>query len=211
VDTLEKGKKYLLGVTGVPGSGKTTTSHHLNKMVNDARPGSSVIVPMDGFHLYRWELDKLENPKEAHDRRGAPYTFNPTKFADLLEKIRNTGAVKAPSFDHHVGDPVEEDIEIKTDHKLVIVEGIYLLLKDPEWQRARACLDEVWYVDIDVNAAMERVRKRHISTGLSAELAKERCDRNDGVNSVLIEANKKAADKLIVSQEDQKLALVLSE
>ncbi len=207
VDSLETNRKYILGITGVPGSGKTTTSHCLNTIVNNARPGTSVIVPMDGFHLYRRELDQMENPKEAHARRGAPFTFNPTKFADLLSKINNEGEAKAPSFDHHVGDAVEDDIVITKDHKLVIVEGIYLLIQEPQWQRARKSLDSVWYVDIDVDAAMERVRKRHITTGLTNEAAIERCNNNDKVNALLIEKTKKYADRLVQSHEDSKLAI----
>ena len=32
--------------------------------------GVAVAVPMDGFHLYRWQLDCFDDPKEAHARRG---------------------------------------------------------------------------------------------------------------------------------------------
>ncbi len=33
-----------------------------------------------------------------------------------------------PSFDHGVGDPVEDDIQVQAHHKYVLVEGNYLLL-----------------------------------------------------------------------------------
>ena len=33
-----------------------------------------------------------------------------------------------PSFDHAVGDPVEEDVHILQEHKVVFIEGNYVLL-----------------------------------------------------------------------------------
>jgi pantothenate kinase len=55
---------------------------------------------MDGFHLYKRELDAMDDPAEAYKRRGAPWTFNPTKFFTLLHAVKAGGAHTAPSFDH---------------------------------------------------------------------------------------------------------------
>ena len=33
-----------------------------------------------------------------------------------------------PSFDHAYGDPIEEDVQILPETKLVVIEGNYLLL-----------------------------------------------------------------------------------
>ncbi len=37
---------------------------------------------MDGYHYYRHELDYFDDPEEAHERRGAAFTFNAKKFVD---------------------------------------------------------------------------------------------------------------------------------
>ena len=52
---------YLVGIAGVPGSGKTT----LCRAIAARRP-DAVIVPMDGYHLQRSRLDA-----EGMRRRGA--------------------------------------------------------------------------------------------------------------------------------------------
>jgi pantothenate kinase len=52
----------------------------------------------------------MEDPKEAHARRGAPWTFDPALLLNCLKKLKNEGSVYVPSFDHGVGDPVEDDI-----------------------------------------------------------------------------------------------------
>jgi pantothenate kinase len=86
-----------------------------------------------GFHLYRRELDSLANAAEAHARRGAAFTFNAPKFVQRIRDISRAATepgsppVLLPSFDHEFGDPVEKDICVLPEHRLVIVEGIYVL------------------------------------------------------------------------------------
>lgn len=36
--------------------------------------------------------------------------------------------LKFPSFDHAEGDPVQDDIQILQSHKVIIIEGNYVLL-----------------------------------------------------------------------------------
>lgn len=38
------------------------------------------------------------------------------------------GQHSLPSFDHAVGDPVEDDIIIHAHHRVVLIEGLYVLL-----------------------------------------------------------------------------------
>lgn len=203
---------HIVGLAGPPGAGKTTIASEVAKRVNKLWPQKScafdsqveppqiaVVLPMDGFHLYRHQLDSMEDPKEAHARRGAPWTFNPDLFLKCLKTLREQGSVYAPSFDHGVGDPVEDDIFINVQHKVVIVEGNYLLLEDGTWKEVSSMLDEKWFVDVDIDIAMERVLKRHISTGNTPELAKQRIEYNDRPNAQLVCKSKKNADLIIKS------------
>lgn len=57
---------------------------------------------MDGFHLYKHELQQMSDPVEAFKRRGAPFTFNPAALALVLQHIRTHGYANVPSFDHKV-------------------------------------------------------------------------------------------------------------
>ncbi|KAI3526660.1 hypothetical protein L1887_05920 [Cichorium endivia] len=203
---------HIVGLAGPPGAGKTTIASEVAKRVNKLWPQKScafdqqveppqiaVVLPMDGFHLYRHQLDSMENPKEAHARRGAPWTFNPELFLKCLKTLREQGSVYAPSFDHGVGDPIEDDIFINVQHKVVIVEGNYLLLEEGTWKEVSSMLDEKWFVDVDIDVAMERVLKRHISTGNTPEKAKQRINYNDRPNAELVFKSKKNADLVIKS------------
>ena len=58
----------MLGLVGPPGAGKSTLASALQA----AWPGTSQVVPMDGFHLANVELQRLGRA----GRKGAPDTFD---------------------------------------------------------------------------------------------------------------------------------------
>ncbi|KAG6438265.1 hypothetical protein SASPL_103202 [Salvia splendens] len=215
--------KRIIGLCGPPGAGKSTLASQVANRVNELwlqrssffnelvdSPEVAIVLPMDGFHLYRRELDAMKDPEEAHARRGAPWTFAPGRLLRCLTSLRNEGSVCVPSFDHGVGDPVEDDIFVSLQHKVVIVEGNYLLLDEGAWRDVASLLDEKWFIDVDIHKAMQRVLKRHISTGKPRDVAKWRVkdcfhhlnvqiDYNDRPNAELIMNSKKRADLLIKS------------
>jgi len=186
---------FWLGIVGAPGSGKSTLSHELLQRLGNLAIG----VPMDGYHFYRSELDQMENPEEAHKRRGAPFTFNAKRFVAELAEAQRRGEGLFPSFDHGLGDPVENEIRlIKGQHRVVIVEGNYLLMEDQPWNQIRSLLDESWFLSVDIDLCMERVRARFLATGRDEPTADFRVRYNDRPNAELVaRVSPKNADRVI--------------
>ncbi|XP_057519705.1 putative uridine kinase C227.14 [Amaranthus tricolor] len=206
--------KYIVGLAGPPGAGKSTVASEVVKRINKkwpqkapsmdelvGSPDVAIVLPMDGFHLYRNQLDAMEDPEEAHARRGAPWTFDPERLLNCLQTLRTRGSVCAPSFDHGVGDPIEDDIFVSVQHKIVIVEGNYLLLDEGVWSDISNMFDEKWFIDVDLDTSMQRVLKRHISTRKPPDVAKWRIEYNDRPNAEMIMNSKKNADLIIKSIE----------
>lgn len=156
----------------------------------NARAGAEVAVmlPMDGFHYYRRQLDAMPDPQEAHARRGAHWTFDARAFVDCVRRVRAEGQAAVPSFDHAVGDPVEGDIRVLTSHRVVLVEGNYVLLDGAPWDELRrgGLLDDTWFVDVPLDVAMERVFRRQTAIGLAPEVSRGRIAGNDRPNAELV-------------------------
>lgn len=197
--------RYLVAIAGVPGSGKTTTAEAVVQQLNLDPMVHAALLSMDGFHLSRAELDQLPNSTEAHIRRGAPWTFDVTRFVQFVRRLRTwadetplaspgsgnwpaTDVIRGPTFDHKAKDPVEDGISITPDASIIIIEGNYLLLDEPGWRDLAAMVDYRVFVDTDLQEARERTAKRHVRAGIEQTLEDgyRRVDSNDYLNGVSI-------------------------
>ena len=177
-------QQFWLGIVGAPGSGKSTLSDSLREFFGD----ESIVIPMDGYHFYRAQLDAMPDAAEAHRRRGAPFTFDAQRFVSDLAAARHSRTGTFPSFQHGVGDPIESDIRLDSEqHRLVIVEGNYLLLDEAPWCELRSLFDETWFLKVDVDVVRERLKNRFVQAGMSEAAAIERAEYNDLRNAKLIE------------------------
>ncbi|HEU5485421.1 MAG TPA: nucleoside/nucleotide kinase family protein [Microlunatus sp.] len=192
----EGGGRLLLGITGTPGAGKTTLAVALVEHLNaELGPDVAVHLPMDGFHLANATLDRLGR----HDRKGALDTFDGWGFVALLSRLREEveHEVYAPSFRRTVDEPIAGEITIPAGVRVVVVEGNYLLVDEPPWDRVTALLDEVWFC---VTAADERRRRlvdRHTRHGRTPAAAEAWATGVDGANAALIERTRSRADLLV--------------
>src|SRR5438309_3286446 len=115
------GRRRLLGLTGMPGAGKSTVAARLVEDLGDL----AVLVPMDGFHLANDELIRLGR----RDRKGAPDTFDAAGYVALLRRLREHAqeVVYAPEFRRQIEEPVAGAIPVPPDVPLIVTEGNYLL------------------------------------------------------------------------------------
>lgn len=183
--------RVLIGIAGCPGAGKSTLSTAITAEVR-----SSVVVPMDGFHLLNDDLVRLGR----RNRKGAPDTFDVDAYVALLERVRRQEpdeVVTAPRYDRAASAPVPDAITVASDVALVITEGNYLLLDDPPWQAVRPLLDEVWFVDIDNSVRVRRLIARHIDFGKTPEEAREWVMRSDEANAERVAASRDRADFVV--------------
>jgi pantothenate kinase len=189
--TLAAGSRTLLGITGCPGAGKSTLSAAITRDV-----ASSVVVPMDGFHMLNADLIRLGR----RDRKGAPDTFDAPAYVAMLNRLRRQSPgeiVTAPRYDRAASAPVPDAITVDPDIALVVTEGNYLLLDDAPWTAVRALLDEVWFVDVDDEERVPRLIARHVEFGKSPEEAHEWVMRSDEANAAVVAATRDRADVLV--------------
>jgi pantothenate kinase len=190
-----RGGRFLLGLAGEPGAGKSTVAAELALALGSG----SVVVPFDGFHLASGLLGD-----EARQRRGAIDTFDLAGFHRLIQRLRQADepVVYAPAYSREIEEPVAAAIAVHRSAGLVVVEGNYLLSDHPELAAARALFDQVWYLDADAGIRRRRLVQRHIRFGKSPAAASEWTQGSDEANAAAIRATRGRAD-LVVRISDE--------
>lgn len=190
-DRIEPNKRLLVGVAGIPASGKSTFSLLLANATNQkltlrGQAETVILVGLDGWHLYRTQLDAMPDPKLAHDRRGVHWTFDGESYVDFIKSLcepitSQMPTIYAPSFDHYLKDPAPNTISILPTHRIVIIEGLYTLLSTEPWCAASALLHERWFLDVPAEEAQRRLVKRHVVTGVAKDSSEAvwRAEEND--------------------------------
>lgn len=90
-------------------------SHYFRLNTPPPFPPPPVSFPYP-YHRRR-ELDVMEDPKEAYRRRGAHWTFDGRRFLREVGEARKSGRGSFPGFDHAVGDPIENALQVYTKRK----------------------------------------------------------------------------------------------
>ncbi|KAG0652048.1 uridine kinase [Hyphodiscus hymeniophilus] len=199
--------------------GKTTLAATVTQRLNaisSALHGEASIapiagfVPMDGYHYYRSQLDAMPNPAHAHARRGAAFTFDGPAFLSLVRKVRepltaSSPTLFAPSFDHALKDPIQNDIAIEPTTRILVFEGNYLSLGKGTWKEAAELMDELWFVDVGFETARRRLVPRHVRAGIAAneDEANRRVSENDLLNGEEIVRDRLEVHEVVFSREDE--------
>ena len=155
---------------------------------------------MDGFHYYMKDLrsnkdglfpdehEAVTRRKSVHVRRRA---FRGARRGGATAS-GDDDVTRVPAFRPRRSRPDGKRDRPKGSHKIVLVEGNYVLLPDDPWRTLRDenVLDESWFVDVAVDDAMRRAEARHVAVGRTPEEARRRADGNDRLNGELVERHK---------------------
>ncbi|KAL1750935.1 P-loop containing nucleoside triphosphate hydrolase protein [Schizophyllum commune] len=205
--------RLLVGIAGIPASGKSEFAVLVNRYTNallEGRDEKATLVGLDGWHLTRAQLDAMSDPKLAHDKRGAHWTFDGNSYVAFVRALRQepTGVITAPSFDHAVKDPTPHAVAIHPHHRIVIIEGLYTYLSVEPWCEAGRLLDERWLIEISLEEAEKRLVKRHVLSGVAKDHneAVWRSNTNDMPNGRFLLENILEPTKVIPSVHDPALA-----
>ena len=187
---VTSGERYILGIAGPPGAGKSTVAAALEERLRD----HAVVVPMDGFHLANSVLEE----RGLSSRKGAPDTFDVEGYKALLRRLRGANdVVLAPRFDRGAEAPVANAIAVAPDVPLVITEGNYLLHDQHGWQGVQPLLDGVWFLDVPEDEVQRRLIARRLRHGHAEDAARAWVRDVDLPNYAVVEAGKARADRII--------------
>ncbi len=187
---LSKGpERRIVALAGPPGAGKSHLSALLLERLQVVMPGGATILPMDGYHYD----DLILRPRGDLARKGAPHTFDVGGLKSTIARVAVADVpVAVPVFDRSLEIARAGARIIGPDVPLVIVEGNYLLLKDPAWLALEPYFDMT--VMIDVPEAVLRKRLLRRWAHLPKDEAEAKVAQNDLINMQQVLANSRPAD-----------------
>lgn len=189
----DKGR-ILVAIVGAPASGKSTLSDRLYHHLGGDKAGAAV-VPMDGFHFDNVVLEE----RDLLERKGAPETFDVGGLKRTLVALRDTPNedVYVPLFDRTLEISRGSARVITPNHKIILVEGNYLLLDQTPWNQLHKLFDLSIYLDVPQEKLRIRLIERWRSFGFDDEVARTKAERNDLPNAVTVARLSKLADIVV--------------
>jgi len=188
--------RLIVAIAGPPGAGKSTISEELRAALNKGEDTPSIVVPMDGFHLDDVILDQ----RGLRSRKGSPPTFDCAGFAALLERLKHAREeVFIPVFDRSLELSRAAASVVGPEHRVLLVEGNYLLLDQQPWSRLAPFFDMTIRLDVPFPVLERRLIDRWLSFGFDEETARNRALSNDIPNAQLVVGQSRLADFVVVS------------
>ena len=225
---LAKCKSYMLRVSAysalrLHSYHSCTAQNHVNRTTGamQLRPGGcSAHIQIQHCSMSSWQLQLC---CMGMQKQFLKLNVSMRLPSDVANSCKCSGEAVLPSFDHGVGDPVPDNVQVIPQNKIVLVEGNYLLLGEctylpakgcpcfsaltvmyyhadvPPWDQLKSIFDDTWYIDCGIDAAMQRVLERQIGHGRSADIATWRVENNDRKNAVMIADTSSRAGLLVPS------------
>lgn len=189
----DKGR-ILVAIVGAPASGKSTLSDRLYHHLGGDKAGAAV-VPMDGFHFDNAILEE----RGLLARKGAPETFDVGGLKRTLMAFRDTPNedVYVPLFDRTLEISRGSARVITPKHKIILVEGNYLLLDQTPWNQLHGLFDLSIYLDVTEEKLRARLMERWRSFGFDDDGARAKAETNDLPNAITVARLSKLADIVV--------------
>ena len=142
------GRRFLVGVAGIPGSGKSTLAYPLTDVINRLAESEgrkepvAICIGGDGWHLSQAQLRSMEvrpsqersqprmplltrrdhqDPDHLFARRGAHFTFDGKGYADFVATLDSAAECPFPLFSHREKDPVRDGGLVEAQHQIMCV------------------------------------------------------------------------------------------
>ena len=198
-------RRILVFLAAPPAVGKSTLALFLEKLADshdDLLPVQS--LGLDGFHypnsyLVQHSVERDGEFIRLDKIKGAPETFDIEALTEKLEMIK-VGNIRWPIYDRRIHDPVPDVLSVKKP--IVLIEGNYLLLREPGWQELNALADTTLFINAPEEYLMYRLIQRKIKGGLTELAARNFYETSDRKNIERIMKNSWAADETWKMLED---------
>lgn len=187
--------RFIVAIAGAPAAGKSTLAEALRAEINALSASElCVVVPMDGFHYDNAILDA----RGDRARKGAPHTFDAAGFKVLLSRLKQeNGDIAIPVFDRAQDLARASAALVTLQHRILLVEGNYLLLDQPLWCDLQHYFDLSLFLDVPFATLEQRLIQRWLDHGADMGAARNRALSNDIPNALTVTRQSYPADFIL--------------
>lgn len=184
--------RTIAAIAGPPGGGKSTVAEAVVERLEAIAPGAVALLPMDGFHYD----DLYLVPAGLRPRKGAPETFDVGGFRHVLARLRaaDEDFVAVPVFDRAIEIARAGARLIPRAARIVVVEGNYLLLRQPPWSSLAPLFDVTVLVETPEPELRRRLTARWEGYGLPPDVVAAKVEGNDLPNGRFVVAESAEPD-----------------
>lgn len=190
---LPRGRRTLVALAGAPASGKSALAAALEARLNAAAPGRAATLGMDGFHYD----DAVLRARGRLARKGAPDTFDVGGLVATLTRLRENAEdeIAVPVFDRALEIARAGARIIPRSAEIMLVEGNYLLLDAPPWDRLAPRFDLTALLEVPEEIRRARLAARW--AGRAEPEIRAKLEENDLPNGRLVMARSRSADLIL--------------
>ena len=207
------GRRILVGLAGVPGSGKSTFVAIVQAAWRAMGLGDRLAcLSIDGWHLPNEVLDRrtIRKPDGSvvplRRRKGSPVSYDVAALAATLAEIRSSRRpVAIPVYDRRLHEPVPDADRVPPEADVVLIEGNHVLHQDDGWQTVERQLDRRAFLAIDPAACRNAIIARHERGGMSPTAARAKFAENDAPTIELVAPTVRRAELVVQQDADRRL------
>ena len=190
IDRAGSVKRFMVGIAGPPGAGKSTLADNLAKALK-ARGESVEVLPLDGFHMD----NEILIARGQLARKGIPETFDVRAFIDIMKAVSpGDQEVLVPVFDRSRELAIASARVVAPDHKFIIIEGNYVLFSQGKWAELEGMFDFTIMMAPPMEVLEERLLARWRGYDMPEDVVHAKTYDNDLPNGRRILDNRRPAD-----------------
>jgi pantothenate kinase len=203
--------RLIVAVAGPPGVGKTAFTTLLVAVINAMTDASAIQLQQDGWHYPNAYLAAHTTRRGGAEVplaqcKGTPESFDAAAIYACLEKIRRGETVDFPVYSRALHEPVTGAGRVEAGHRVVMIEGNYLLLQAEPWRQFLPLLDVRICLSAPREALVDGLRQRHLRGGKSSAAAEAQIQRVDLPDIDLV-LDQSAPGQIVVRKADSKRIL----
>lgn len=171
-------RRYLCGLAGPPGAGKSASATILAAAIDAVAPElHATVIPLDGFHYSNRYLESTDDDIPHRGRvnlrtiKGHWATFDATRLLRELRLVAEGVSIRLPTYSRELHEPVEDSLSITSECRVAIVEGNYLYLDREPWASIRDLFDERLFIVAPRSVLESQLTERHMRGGRTKDEA----------------------------------------